>query len=188
MRATQKKRSRSSGSNPRKKQNTSDKTPVLVAPRNPAVVKAIGATVTTTTDDTGGPAGPATHAKPANPWKNRTKKVPDWWGTTYHDMSHFSPMMDKPYHGVWGTRKLATVEAWVVKARASVNSDDDRVVASKPGTDGRYDFLVDMGERVGYLSGALVPLGTQPQANHVAVYLDAKGNVSTMFPCTPDAF
>lgn len=181
MRAT-KKRSRSSGSDPGKKQNTSEKTPVLVAP---AVVKAIGATVITTTDD---PGEPTAHAKPLNPWKNRTKKIPDWWGTTHHDMSHFSPTMDKPYHGVWGTKKLATVEAWVIKARASVNRDDERVIASKPGTDGGYNFLVDMGERVGYLSGARVPLGTQPQTTHVAVYLDAKGNVSTVFPCTPEAF
>jgi hypothetical protein len=189
MRATQNKRRRSSGSNPRKKQNTSEKTPVVVAPKNvvqPAgVVKAIGATVTTTTAD----AGPsAARAKPANPWRNRTRKIPDWWGTTYHDISHFSPTMGKPYHGVWGTKKVATVYDWVTRARDAVNKDDEHVVQSKPGTDGGYNFLVDMREPVGYMSGSRVPLGTQPQATHVAVYLDAKGNVATVFPCTPDAF
>jgi hypothetical protein len=180
MHATQKKRRRSTGSAPRKKRNTSEKTPVLVP------VKAIGASVTTT--PVGEPATPAVHAKPANPWKNRTKKIPDWWGTTYHDVSHFSPTMDKSYHGVWGTRTLATVYDWVTRARASVNKDDEHVVASKRGTDGGYNFLVDMGEPVGYLSGSRVPPGTRPPANHVAVYLDAKGNVVTTFPCTPDVF
>jgi hypothetical protein len=131
---------------------------------------------------------PAAPVKPANPYAGRVKNISNTWGASVHEQMHFAPTTAKPYHGVWGTRKLSKVREWVSLARYSVNADDGYVVASKPGEDGGYNYLVDMGEVVGYISGSKVAPGTKPEAKHLAVYVNKKGYVATAFPCTPEIF
>ena len=62
-------------------------------------------------------------------------------------------------------------------------------VASKPGTDGGYNYLVDMaGVTIGYISGSSAKPGTKPEAEHLAVYVNKKGYPATAFPRTPKIF
>ena len=60
--------------------------------------------------------------------------------------------------------ELIRAREWVT--RDSINLDDDYVVASEPGTDGGYIYLVDMaGVTVGYISGSSVKPGTNRRRN-----------------------
>lgn len=155
-------------------------------------MRGIGTTLTDPTqtgDETETTPVPIARTRPDNPWVNRVKKLSTKWGAGVHEQMHFAPTRTKKYHGVWGTKKLSTVQGWVSLARDSVNADDDFVVASKPGADGGHNFLVDMdGQTVGYLSGSDVPTGTKPVAKHLALYVNKKGYVATAFPCTPEIF
>jgi hypothetical protein len=129
-------------------------------------------------------AGP----RPANPFAGTAKKLRGNFGTGYHDVAHFQPTRNKSYHGVWeGTRNA--VKAWVRLAVSSIREDDRFIVASKPGKDGGYTYLISMdGTTVGYLSGSSVPAGQKPPAQHIEVYLDKKGNTVSAFPSSPDRF
>ena len=127
--------------------------------------------------------------RPANPWTGKVKTISSKWGASVHEQMHFAPTTTKPYHGVWGTKKLSKVRQWVSLARDSVNADDGYVVASKRGEDGGHNYLIDMdGEAVGYISGSKVPPGTKPEATYLALYVNKKGYVATAFPCTPEIF
>jgi len=129
-------------------------------------------------------AGP----KPANPFARTAKKLRGNFGTGYHDVAHFQPTRNKSYHGVWDGTSDA-VKAWVRLAVSSIRDDDRFVVASKPGKDGGYTYLISMdGTTVGYLSGSSVPPGEKPPAQHIEVYLDKKGNTVSAFPSSPDRF
>ena len=134
---------------------------------------------------------PATAPKPRNPFAGTMKALRGNFGTGTHDIAHFQPTQHKTHHGVWHSRKnvKAKVKEWVGLARDSINNDDGFVVASKPGQNGGYTYLIDMdGETVGYLSGSSVPPGTKPPAKHIEVYVDKKGNVVSAFPSSPDIF
>jgi hypothetical protein len=123
-----------------------------------------------------------------NPFVGKPLKISGKWGTTVHEQMHFYPTDQKPDHGVWGTPNVAQVQKWVRKACAAIRQDSDAVVASKPGAKGGYNFLVDMGEPVGYVSGSNIQSGTEPVATHLAVYVNKKGYPVTAFPCTPGIF
>jgi hypothetical protein len=129
-------------------------------------------------------AGP----KPVNPFAGTVKKLRGNFGSGYHDVAHFQSTRNKAYHGVWeGTRN--EVKAWVRLAVSSIRADDQYIVASKPGKDGGYTYLISMdGTTVGYLSGSSVPLGQKPPAQHIEVYVDKKGNTVSAFPSSPDRF
>jgi hypothetical protein len=130
---------------------------------------------------------PATAPKPLNPFAGTVKPLRGNFGTGAHDVAHFQPTQHKVHHGVWLSRKK--VLKWVGMAIDSIYDDDGFVVASKPGQNGGYTYLVSMnGETVGYLSGSSVPLGTKPPATHIEVYLDKKGTTVSAFPSSPDIF
>lgn len=124
----------------------------------------------------------------ANPLIGKPLKISTKWGTGVHELMHFQPTTSKPNHGVWGTNNIKQVQKWVRQACTAIRTDSDAVVASKPGTNGGYNFLVDMGEPVGYLSGSNVPPGTAPEARYIAVYVNNKKYPATAFPCTPNIF
>jgi hypothetical protein len=191
--STAQKRRRSPSPNSRKKLHTEteERTP---APETPDLdaelasfaeeMRGIGVTLSEPTE-----VATATPVQPANPWAGKVKTISGTWGASVHEKMHFAPTTAKPYHGVWGTKKLSKVREWVSLARDSVNANDGYVVASKPGEDGGYNYLVDMdGETVGYISGSKVEPGTKPEAKHLAVYVNKKGYVATAFPCTPEVF
>lgn len=135
------------------------------------------------------PTVPVARAKPRNPWANKVKQISEKWGSSVHEKMHLAPTTDKPYHGVWGSKKPSKLREWVSLAVDSIYLDDNFVVASKPGENGGYNFLVDMnGKTVGYISGSKVPSGTKPPAKHLAVYVNKKGYPVTAFPCTPEIF
>lgn len=123
-----------------------------------------------------------------NPWLGKPLKISTKWGTGVHELMHFKPTTSKPNHGVWRTTNIKQVQKWVRQACTAIRTDSDTVVASKPGEKGGYNFLVDMGEPVGYLSGSNIPSGTAPEARYLAVYVNKKGYPATAFPCTPDIF
>jgi hypothetical protein len=135
------------------------------------------------------PIVPVPQAKPKNPWASKVKAISEKWGNSVHEQMHLAPTTDKPYHGVWGSKKPSKLRGWVSLAVDSIYLDDDFVVASKPGENGGYNFLVDMnGATVGYISGSNFPPGTKPPAKHLAVYVNKKGYPVTAFPCTPEIF
>jgi hypothetical protein len=126
--------------------------------------------------------------KPKNPHAGMVKQLRANFGTGYHDTAHFKATADKADHGVWqGT--IPQVKNWVGMALDSIYLDDPFVVASTPGANGGYTYLVAMdGTTVGYLSGASVEPGANPPAQHVEVYLNRKGNTVSAFPSSPDIF
>jgi hypothetical protein len=133
------------------------------------------------------PPPPAPRRK--NPFAgNRNLVVPSRYGSSTHDAAHFTPNPFKPKHGVWqGSR--TKVREWLQLALDSIHGDDDFVVASKRGTEGGYNFLIDMaGKKVGYVSGLGIDPHSAPPARHIAVYLNKNGRLTTAFPCTPDMF
>lgn len=133
------------------------------------------------------PPAPATTPKPRNPFAGTVKALRGNFGSGAHDVAHFQPTRHKTHHGVW--RSKAKAKGWVEQAVDSIYHDDGFVVASKPGQNGGYTYLIDMaGKTVGYLSGSAVPPGTKPPATHIEVYLDKKGNVVSAFPSSPDIF
>ncbi len=119
-----------------------------------------------------------------NPNKGKVKKLRGNFGTAVHDQMHFAPTDTKPHHGVWSI-KLAQVKEKVGLALDSIHGGDGYVVASKSGGK-NWRFLVNMGEVVGYLSGSAVT--GKPQATHIEVILDKKGNTVSAFPSSPDIF
>lgn len=131
---------------------------------------------------------PVQAARRKNPWAGKPLKISKKWGTRAHEKMHFGPTVNKPNHGVWRTQKVADVQEWVRQACDSIRADTDDVVASKPGEKGGYNFLVDMGRPVGYISGSNIQPNTRPEASHLAVYVNKKGYPVTAFPCTPEIF
>jgi hypothetical protein len=134
------------------------------------------------------PARPAMVAKPKNPHAGRVTELRGNFGTGYHDVGHFKATPEKANHGVW-QGSLSQVRKWVRMALGSIYADDQFVVATKPGTNGSYRYLVSTdGSTVGYLSGFSVPSGGQPQAQHIEVFLNSKGDIVTAFPSSPEIF
>jgi len=152
----------------------------------PLVGTHVGMETAPATPATVAPAAPV--AKPKNPHAGKVKQLRGNFGTGYHDTAHFKATDEKANHGVWQA-KLPQVKKWVRMALDSIYGDDQFVVASKPGTGGTYRYLVSMdGATVGYLSGASVGSGEKPQAQHIEVYLDSKGNTVSAFPSSPEIF
>jgi hypothetical protein len=200
------KKRKHSDSPTRKKARTGDDTPATVTPV-PAIVQTaateeeefqafmrdiVGAGVPLPTPPLVAQAvpatpPPATAPKPLNPFAGSVKSLRGNFGTGAHDVAHFQPTQHKVHHGVWNSRKK--VKEWVGLALDSIYNDDGFVVASKPGQNGGYTYLVSMdGKTVGYLSGSSVPPGTKPPAKHIEVYLDKKGTTVSAFPSSPDIF
>jgi hypothetical protein len=118
------------------------------------------------------------------------------FGQGNHEKFHFSSTVEKKHHGVWRqtkgaswTQKLDRVKDWVNLALDSINANDRFVVASKPGKDGGYNYLVYMGGvKVGHLSGSSVPKNQTPPAHHIEVYLNKSGQTVSAFPSDPSIF
>lgn len=133
---------------------------------------------------------PAQPAKPAGqaPHAGKVKNLRGGFGDGYHDKAHFHATDQKSKHGVWGA-KLGKVKQWVQLALDSIHASDDYVVRWKAGDKpGAVNYLVDMKENIGFISGSSVPPGQQPATTHMALFIDRQGNTVSAFPCDPDMF
>jgi hypothetical protein len=139
---------------------------------------------------------PVARPKPANFHTGMVSPLRGNFGKEGHDKAHLVSTRNKTNHGVWRNPKgmsaedrRTLVKKWVSKALRSINTNDDFVVGSKPGLNGGRNYLVSMdGVKVGKLSGSNVPLGLEPPATHIEVYLKPNGDTVSAFPSDPSIF